>query len=716
MIAESTPTEQQERIIKATEGYVCVPAVPGCGKTFCLTHRIAYLIQELFIAPDAIVALTFTRKAAYSMRQKLRGLIGDSASCFLGTFHHFCANVLKEEIHHIGYPKVFQALRRSDQNKFIRDILAEMELSARDYREHDILDQIAQFKEDRSYVQLLEREPIEFVLEEKIRRADAIGNIPKGIIYRYLLKEYQVHALDYNDLLQFTVYLFETYPEVLEKWQDRCEYVLVDEYQDVSGVQARLADLLSGKYKNLFIIGDDDQLIYSWRGSKPDYLIEFDQHHRNTQTFYLEQNFRSTPEIIAVSNEMIRYNQNRMEKHMVTQNSTGPKPIYNCTETAKDEAIWIAECIVENSKKQGTDGIPEQMGESAILVRSSRQANQIEQQLRLHGIPYIAYAGANFFESEEITTILAYLNMIIFLDDLSFEATVNTPRRGFGKTSMDKVRTYAREHGVTMFDALRDLICLQQIKNKEVTTYCRNMEEAHLHYGDYSPVALVNQILDWGYRVYLEGDPSQEKKDNVAELIQMIHQLEKEEDGEITLGYLMQYFALFAPGDEENGECKVKLMTIHTAKGLEFSTVYLPGMVEGVLPSGKARSKQDIEEERRVCYVAMTRAKERLYLSSYRYTYEKQGAPSVSSRFLSEMGEENLNMLQEPVRAERVKIPEEIVEKSEKGAVMQRVLVEPWGLGTIVEVDEERQKYKITFDGAPNLPKNISFAAKVKVL
>ncbi|WP_296561016.1 3'-5' exonuclease [uncultured Acetobacterium sp.] len=710
-MASNSPTPQQQSIIQATEGYVRVPAVPGSGKTYCLTHRVAHLIQDLYIAPDVIIALTFTRKAASGMKRKLRGLIGDVATCFMGTFHHYCSNILKEEIHHLGYPKLFKSLRRSDQNKFVREILKEMNLSARDYRERDVLEKIREFKVNGSYVELFEQEPKTQILEQCIQKADSAHHIMDGIIYRYLLKEFQVHALDYDDLLYFTVHIFKKYADVLDKWQDKCEYVLIDEYQDVSKVQAELADMISQKYKNLFIIGDDDQLIYSWRGSKPEYLIEFDKKYPNTQTFTLNCNFRSTPEIIKAADALIQHNTERLPKQMKTSNATGSLPVYNCTKTAVDEAIWIADKIHE-SVEAGCE-----YKEIAILIRNSSQASHIEQQLRLHAIPYKAYAGAKFFESEEIRTVLSYLSMILFLDDLSFEQTVNMPKRGFGKSSMEKVKQYAADNQLTLFTALMTLVQAGEIKNKQIFEYCRHIYTMNKSHQGYSCLELANIILDWGYRETLDGDPDQEKKDNITALLQMINELEKEEDGPIPLHDLLQFFALFSPEDDENDDDKVKIMTIHTAKGLEFDHVFIPGMVEGILPSGRAVTKQAIEEERRVCYVAVTRAVKQLFLSSYQYQYEKQSSPSMSSRFINEMGENNLMMLQKPVESLAVNSPQKPSSYcTPQFVIAQRVSVGLWGEGTIMEVDEQKQKYKILFDAMPNLAKNIAFAADIKIL
>lgn len=707
----STPTIQQQNIIDATEGYVRVAAVPGSGKTYCLTHRIAHLIQDLYISPDSIVALTFTRKAATSMRKKLRNIIGDAGSCFMGTFHHYCCTILKEEIQHLGYPKEFKSLTGNDQKKFIRDILKEMNLSARDYRTKDMLDMISQNKVGGGYVKLFETEPATFILEKYLNDAQRRHAVYEEIYYRYLLKQFSVHGLDYDDLIHFTIHIFSNHVDVLDKWQDKCEYVLVDEYQDVSQAQAKLADMLSNKYGNLFIIGDDDQLIYSWRGSKPEYLIGFDTTHYNTQSFTLDNNFRSTPEIIGVANELIQCNQERIPKRMTTANSSGIKPVYNCARTAKDEAKWICE-MIQKAVETGID-----YKEHTILIRSSLQSREIEQQLRLHSIPYKAYAGVAFFESEEVSTVLNYLSMILHMDDLSFENTIQMPKRGFGKTSMEKVRKYSEDNQMPMFFALMTMIQNGEIKNKEVFDYCKNIYTMHKQYQNYTCTQLANIVLDWGYRELLDGDPDQEKKDRVTQLLQMIYELEKEEDNAIPLSDMLQYFSLFTSGDDDTEDNKVKIMTIHASKGLEFDTVFIPGLVEGLIPSSKATTKRAMEEERRICYVAVTRAENKLYLSSYQYQYEKSNVPSMSSRFVEEMGEVNLDIIQKPVGRMAINAMNNVLpKKTAQFVVAQRISITNWGTGTIVEVDEINQKYKIVFDKCPQLPKNISFSADIKIV
>ena len=359
------PTREQLQMIEATEGYQRCAAVPGSGKTFCLTRRIAYLITELYIDPSSIIGLTFTNKAASSMRRRLRELVGDECSCFMGTFHGFCNLILREESHRLNWPKTFSIIDTEDQKDLLRQTAEELGLDQKDITAKNYLGKIEEYKisHEELYVPLItgaDKKPLEDL-------ADSAADSFYRVLYLYLLRQ-RDHALaDFTDLLHMVLYLFRTNKEVLETWQEKCQYVLCDEFQDVSRDQQELLDFLSGKYRNLFVIGDDDQNIYGWRGSRAEYMIDFDKKYPGARDFPLYENFRSTPEIVALANSLIRANQNRIQKDMFTNNPHGEKPSYNCLPTEKEEALWIASQIL-SARAAGA-----KWQDHAVLVRAASQ-------------------------------------------------------------------------------------------------------------------------------------------------------------------------------------------------------------------------------------------------------------------------------------------------------------------------------------------------------
>lgn len=415
------PTSEQQQIIEATEGNIRVRAVPGSGKTFVLTNRIAYLIQELYVEPSSIVAMTFTNKAASEMKHRLKMMIGDMATCFAGTFHGFCNLILKEEIHRLSYPKTFVILDKRAQLDLIREVSEENQISLKELTAKQLMDKIVQRKQSSSYLayvvgrdkSLLARKIKEVVKEEEI------------VYYQYLKKQRDNYALDFEDMIQFALYILQNYEEALETWQKRCQYVLCDEYQDVNANQDLLLTLLSGKYHNLTVVGDDDQCIYGWRGSEVDYMVHFDRNHENTRDFSLSENFRSTPEIIEVANSLISKNQNRLTKTMFTNKASGEKPVYYTANTESAEADFIAGRILQSEKRNYSD--------YTVLVRASSQTRALEEAFIKNKIPYKILSGAQFYGSEEIRTVLSYLRMVYGLGDMDFVWTIQRPRRGFGK-------------------------------------------------------------------------------------------------------------------------------------------------------------------------------------------------------------------------------------------------------------------------------------------
>ena len=705
-----TMTNQQQHIVNAVDGYIRCCSVPGSGKTFTLVHRIAHLVNDLSISPSVIVAITFSRRAANTIQSRLKAVLGNSGCCFAGTLHSFCNLILKKEIHRLSYPKNYMLMDKTDSMKLIKNTLTEMNLSSKDYRTMDIMSYISDYKVRTNYVRSIDNSKGQNSLQQKLQDClqQSDRNIMDEISLRYIIKQTELSALDYNDLIHFAKYILLNNPDALDKWQDKCEYLLFDEYQDISKTQNSLLELLSRKHGNLFVIGDDDQNIYSWRGSRMEYLHNFDKKYPNVQSFTLNQNFRSTPEIIAVANNLICHNATRIQKNMVATASPGCLPVYNCLKDPKEEAMWIVDIIKKNINSGST------YLDHVILVRANRQTREIEQAFIENGIPYKALSDSAFFGSPEIKASLAYLKMIYYLDDLSFIATVNTPSRGFGKKKLEMVQNYAKENNLSLFYAFQALLLNGKIKNDKIKEYWRRIIVLHVTHCNYSCTELIKMALDIGLLDSLKNDPDQTKLDNVSELIQTIYNLEKEADENIPLDELLEYFALYEPSDNDTNKDAVRIMTIHSAKGLEFEKVFIPGLNESILPSSKANTPESLEEERRLFYVGITRAEKDLYISSTEYPFNPS-QPVNTSRFIHEMDLKNLNIINPPV----LQAPSPIVQESKPAVALfrkqQRIYINYWGNGTIVDIDEKQHCYKILFDNRKQ-PNTIMFTANIKAI
>lgn len=695
----SGATKEQEKMIQTTEGYIRCGAVPGSGKTFSITHRMAYLITELYVDPSSIVALTFTNKAAGSMTNRLKKMIGDNATCFTGTFHGYCNKILKEEIYRLSFPKTFTILDKHGQIDLIREVTEELQLSLKDCPAKKYMEEIARNKLSDEYMALMIGTDKTMLLEA----IDKTVNDMDRVYYHYLLKQRDNYVLDFEDIINFALYILLNYPEALAAWQDKCQYILCDEYQDVNKKQELLLELLSSKYHNLTVVGDDDQCIYGWRGSKVDYMVDFDEKYPEVQDFYLSENFRSTPEIIAVANSLIAANQHRLQKKMFTNNPAGCKPVYNHAKSEKEESLWIADAILEGCK------VGKKYSDHTVLVRASSQTRALEEAFIRRRVPYKILNGAQFYSSEEIKTVLAYLRMVYAMNDLDFLWTIQRPRRGFGKKSISLLKQYARKKNLSLMEALGDRIRQGYINNQSVSDYYERMMRLHATYQQFSSKSLVNQVLDMGYREELQQDVDQTRLDNVSEFLLTVASLEEENLDSIPLEDLLAHFALFSQQDDDTEKDVVKIMTIHTAKGLEFDTVFVNGMVEGQFPSKRLRNEDELEEERRLFYVAVTRAKNQLYISSYE---EKAASFAASqSSFLKDIDVRLLDYVGDSRIIGSYYTPE-MMQKAEF-AVGDMVLHKAFGEGKIIEVDERAQVYEIEFPKL-NSTRKIMFRANLE--
>ena len=701
----------QREAVTSTEGFVRVIAGAGSGKTRALTHRFAFLVQELGIPPGNILCVTFTNKSAGEMRQRIHSLTGDNDTGYINTFHGFCVSILQEDSHAVQYPKSFLVLDNSDIDDMLKIIYEERGLTLRDMTfsaARDMIEIQKLFKQPEYYRDLIALSLD--TLKEKYRQASSPSDI---IFYGYLYQEKKCFALDYNDLIKFSLYIFQENEDLKLKWQRRLEYIMIDEFQDIDQLQYQLMEVLCGYHKNLFVVGDPDQTIYTWRGANVKYLLDFDQKFPGTKTIFMVDNYRSTPEILAAANSLIAKNQLRAEKELRPTLPSGPPVVCQFAEHQEAEAQWMASEI----QRLRQAGVPYR--DVAVLYRAHYVSRSVEEALLREKIPYTIYSGVQFFQRAEIKDALCYLRMIAYRDDLSFRRVANVPRRNLGKRRMAFLQEYAQAHGCSLYQALTDSLDDPLFKGTGAWGFVSLVEAFSAGY-EGRPVSEVLAALlnESGYERMLRTEGSQERLDNLAELKQSVHEYETTCGEESTLEHYLAHVALFTNADMGEAGDRVKLMTVHAAKGLEFPHVFLCGMNEGVFPSRKVRTRPAMEEERRLAFVALTRAEQGLYLSGAEGR-RFDGSPWYPSRFLLDIGPEHLSYVREPreglIREARAyidssqrRLPED--EHTAAFPPGQRVKHFVFGVGTVVDVDWDKGAHVVQFDDM-STPRRISFRA-----
>ncbi len=708
--------DAQREAVTSTEGYVRVIAGAGSGKTRALSHRFAYLVEELGILPGHILCVTFTNKSAAEMRQRIHRLTGDNDTGYVNTFHGFCVSVLQEDSHALQYPKSFLVLDNSDIDDILKIIYEERNLTLREMTFSAARDmfEVRKTLEEPEYVDDMIAMPLE-QLREKYEQATEIKDI---LFYGYLYQEKKCFGLDYNDLIMFTLRIFSTHPEIREKWQKRLEYIMIDEFQDIDGLQYRLMEVLQGYHHNLFIVGDPDQTIYTWRGASVTYLLEFDQKHPGTKTVMMTENYRSTPQILKAANSLISVNKNRIPKDLDPIRPDGADVPCHFAGSAEDEADWISgEMLVLKG-----EGIP--WRDMAVLYRAHYVTRPLEEMLIREKIPYVISSGVPFFSRMEIKDALCYLRLIVYRDDLSFRRIANVPKRNLGNRRMRFLEEYAAAHDCSLYTALETNLEDPLIKGTGARAFVELIERyAQLCREGGHPVSeiLSGIIDDSGYEVMLRTEGAQERLDNLAELKQSVFEYETGCGEETGPEDYLRHIAFFtnADADSERSD-RVRLMTVHAAKGLEFPYVFLTAMNEGIFPSRKVHTLQGMEEERRLAFVAMTRAKERLYLSEAGGK-GFEGIPRYPSRFLLEIDPSLLAWTAQPdenlIRAaqdyiaveSRSYLPPDGPHYGEGDRVTHRV----FGPGTITAVDTEDACYLILFDRL-DTPRRIAWRVKME--
>ena len=704
----------QREAVLTTEGYVRVIAGAGSGKTRALAHRFAYLVNELGILPGNILCVTFTNKSAAEMRQRIHALTGDNDTGYINTFHGFCVSVLQEDSHAVQYPKSFLVLDNSDIDAMLQHIYEERGLTLRSMTfaaARDMIEIRKLFKEPEYYRDMITMSLD--TLREKYEAATEAGDI---IFYGYLYQEKKCFGLDYNDLIKFSLYIFAQQPEIRRKWQQRLEYIMIDEFQDIDLLQYELMSVLCGFHGNLFIVGDPDQTIYTWRGADVKYLLDFDKAFPGTKTVLMTDNYRSAPEILAAANSLISKNKLRIPKDLRPTRPAGPPVLCCFAETQEAEAKWMA----AEMRKLLAQGVP--LRDMTVLYRAHYVTRTVEEVLLEEKVPYTIYSGVQFFARAEIKDALSYLRLIVYRDDLSFRRVANVPRRNLGKRRMAFLEETAAQAGCTLYQAMRDHLedpIFQGTKARQLADLVERFG-ANCHDRPISEV--LSDLLDKsGYERALRTEGSQERLDNLAELKQSVYEYEMSCGEESTLEHYLSHVALFSNSDAAEPGDKVKLMTVHAAKGLEFPYVFLCGMNEGIFPSRRVRTREGMEEERRLAFVALTRAERGLYLSEADGR-NFDGSPRYPSRFLLDIDPDLLTFAQPPQpgllqsAGDYIAHSERFLPGAADTAVFPigtRVRHVMFGPGTVLDVDLDKGAHVVRFD-AMETPRSISFRARLE--
>ena len=634
-IYDTLNNEQREAVF-CTEGPLLMLAGAGSGKTRSLTHRIAYLIEEKGVAPWNILAITFTNKAAQEMRERVDALVGyGSEDIWISTFHATCSRILRRHIDLLGYDRNFTIYDASDQKSLMKEVLKEMKIDTKQFPERSVMSEISSAKNEY-------KSPLDYRNEYGSNfRNQRIADIYEH--YQKRLKEN--NALDFDDLLVKMVDLFQTNPDVLEHYQDRFQYIMVDEYQDTNTVQFLLVSLLAKKYRNLCVVGDDNQSIYKFRGANIYNILNFEKVFPDAQVIRLEQNYRSTQNILNAANGVIANNKGRKEKKLWTENQKGELVHFKQYDTEYDEA----DGVVSRINFLAMRGV--QYKDMAILYRTNAQSRIFEEKLKQKNIPYAIVRGISFYDRKEIKDLMSYLKVVDSgMDDLSVKRIINVPKRGIGQTTINRLQEFAILNQMSFLDAVFNADEIPEVTRAlaKLHKFADMIEEFREYASEHEISELLEHILDvTQYRAELEAEGTDEsisRLEDIEELFNDIAYYEEEEENPNLRDFLAEkdMYTLNAGIDNlEDENNKVLLMTLHNAKGLEFNNVFLGGMEEGVFPGFGAMMSGDeseIEEERRLCYVGITRAKERLFLSAAkRRMLRGQTQYNRRSRFIDEI-------------------------------------------------------------------------------
>lgn len=682
--------DKQKEAVIAIDGNIRVTAGAGSGKTRVLAHRYAFLVNEVGINPSNILCMTFTNKAAQEMKNRISKMVHvGNVNDFVCTIHGFCVKFLREEIFRLGFPSNFAIIDEEDSKTLSKQIFDEFGYSKQEVTIKQFLTEIRQAKSHSPYVEQL--------VATQRDEADT-ANYSKDFV-RYVDLQLKNFALDFDDLIHYTLYILASYEDVRDKWQNRINYLMIDEAQDCSCSDWQIIDSIKGEHHNVFIVGDPDQCIYEWRGATPAAFINF----KADKDIILSENYRSTPDILNVANSIITNNKLRIKKDLFTEKGNGKIVVHYHAPSEVKEGDWIAKQI-ENIVKGGA-----KYSDFAILYRASYQSRFIEQALLRKHIQYTVWGGVRFFERKEIKDALAYLRLLAYHDDISFVRIINVPSRKFGRKSLEQLIHISEEKKISLFEALCKNITL--FRKPEIIKFIHLFNDAESYKENHSISDTLDYLLkESGYKDLLRLDDDQERIDNLQELLNSVKYYEEVNKNEENLSVetYLQDIALYTNADYKKDMPTVKLMTIHQSKGLEFPYVIVCGLTEGIFPSHRAireRREKALEEERRLMYVAVTRAEKILMLTEsegYNYTTKTAKYPS---RFLHEIGT-NLIKVEgnlDPVLFEGTKYNIELLDDELNDSIQSFLKVGDtvkhkfFGEGTIEAVNAQQGSYTVKF-------------------
>lgn len=666
---------KQKEAAMYLDSHLRIIAGAGSGKTRVLTYRIAYLIEDIGIEPQHILAITFTNKAANEMRERVIQLLGDYASgALLCTIHSLCVRILRQNIRVLGYPNHFVIIDEEDQKSLLKKLLKEKQIDSKTISTKGCIHYISSCKMARVSPSRAQELAV-----------DSIGERNKAEIYDAYEKYLKEHMmLDFDDLLLKTLEIFENYPYILEKWQKQFQYIHVDEFQDVGEIDYQIIKYLSGQ-AILCVVGDPDQTIYSFRGSDISYIMNFDKSFDNVKTVILDQNYRSSKTILDISNNLIRKNKNRLEKDLYTHKENGPHVIHYSGISEEAEAEFVCQTIENIIHRE--EGI--NYHDFAILYRANYLSRPFEQKLIQKQIDYKIFGGLKFFNRKEVKDALSYLRLMVMQDDLSFERIINVPARGVGQKTLEKIQNKSREFGMTHYEALclyNDEMRLSSRVRKQLSEFVKAIENARQSSLPLHEV-FEHLLSDLGYFEMLKNDQDENRIQNLMELKNSIYNYMNTHPETPDFEHYLQDIALYTDQDHVNEEEYVSLMSIHMAKGLEFNYVFVVGLSEDVFPSFRSVSEggeDGLEEERRLAYVAFTRAKRGLYLTDSQGFNYMTNSPKMASRFISEIGSSEVEHIGSP---SQFKVKEFV----DLGPTVEEMIgdneVHDWNKGDFVEHD-----------------------------
>lgn len=680
----------QMKAIKETEGYVRVIAGAGSGKTRVIAHRFAYMVNELGISPGSILCITFTNKAAREMRNRIESLIGEGrVGDFVCTYHSFCLKFLREEIYRLNLANNFNIMDESDSLDILKEIYPELRLTAVERKYKSALTEIREAKLNfPDYI---------YYFDDKEQRKPTYWS---RIFSAFVTRQRKYNMLDYDDLIYFTLHILNTQKDVLEKWSNRINYIMVDEAQDSNRKNWDIVNKLSEINKNLCVVGDPDQAIYGWRGAKVDLFVRFPDEHLPCKDIILDINYRSYQEILTASDNLIRNNLGRVEKEMTANRGKSVPVVWHHASSESNESEWICKKI-EELKSSGDN-----YNDMAVLYRSNYSSRYIEQAFMKHKIPYAVYGGIRFFERAEIKVTLFYLALIEFGDDFAFMKCLNTPKRGLGPVYLNRIKDLAKQQGGKLYDAMYENMHLEELRRPSALFFCKFINDCRKMKDMFSVSDMMDYVIDEsGLRQTLKDNGDEDRMNNLKELVASAKLYEEYYGGEtISLQGYLQDMALFTNMDSKIDMDCVKIMTVHQSKGLEFKNVFVCNLSEGSLPNYKALrdgGKISLEEERRIMYVAMTRAKDRLFLTdSYGYN-NLSGDQKVPSRFICECKTVEIDKESVPISDKKfiIKKNDNISNIIPKYSIGDFVYHPLFGYGNIIALFNDSYCYEILFDG-----------------